>query len=464
MRSSLVVESATRSAPAGSRGFVALFLVVVALGVGLRLWSVDDRAFTPDESYTAVAIDRPAPDIVRYLADTDPHPPLYYLAVAPLQRLSDEEWLLRLPSALCSVAALGVFAWWQRDRRWEGLLATALFAFAPFQLLFAAQARMYGVVILAGVLAAWSAERWLVDGARRWLGVAVGAAAMATFAHASGLLLLGGLLLVPGLRRDRAAWMWRAGLVAVAVVFAAVWGGVVRHAAGDSLYPSPTLEQVGVTINEVLAPVPSDRWLVLPMLAAGAFALLWIRPVAGRVWFALVAAPTAAALVVSFHSPMFIPKTLAVVSWGVPVALAALAAAAARFRPVAGAVVVALLVLLVAPYVTESLRPSEGTEEIVLATRRAVQPGDAVAAHPPGTLVPWYLDQRASSSTRLDVPWDDTAAWIPGHAPFSGRVWLVDTLYSASALDVEAPSCGSDQVIGGVYRLRCVVVPTTGGN
>jgi MFS family permease len=461
---STLVEPTTR-APRTVPGVVAALLVaVVVLGVGLRLWRVDDRTFTPDESYTAFAVDRPLPDVVRYIADTDPHPPLYYLTAAPFQRLTDDEWALRLPSALCSVAALVVFAWWQRTRGWEGLVATALFAVAPFQLLFAAQARMYGLMILTGVLAAWAADRWSGGGGRRWLALAMAAAFVAAFSQASGLLLAGGLVLVPGLRRDRAAWRWRGAALGVVAVFGVVWGAAALHAAGDSLYRAPTLDQVTVTINEVLAPVPGQRWLVLAMLVLGGIALVRFRPVTGRVWLALAVAPVAAALVVSFRSPIFIPKTLAVVSWGVPVALAALAAAAARIRPVAGATVCALLLLVVAPYVQESLQTSEETEGIVRATQLAAQPGDAVAAHPPGTLVPWYLDRSAASSRPIAVPWSDTDAWVPGGAPFTGRVWLVDTLYSAAALDVDAPSCGPDQVIDTVYRLRCVILPTEAGN
>ena len=443
---------------------IALLLVVVAVGVGLRLWRVDNRVFTPDESYTAVAVDRPWVDIPRFIADTDPHPPLFYLAAAPMQRLARSEWALRLPSALCAVAALGVFAWWQRNRGWEGLLAVGLFAIAPFQLIFAAQARMYGLMILAGVTAAWAADRWLGTRSRRWILIAGVAGFVAAFSQATGLLLAGGLLLVPGLRRDRPAWEWRGMALAVIGLFGLVWGATALDASGTSLYARPGFEQVSVTINEVLAPVPANRWLVLPLIAIGAVAVVLLWPRLGRVWLALVAAPTAAALVVSWHSSIFIPKTLAVVSWGVPVALAAAAGAAARVRPLFGALVCALLFVVTVPYVSESLSTTENTEGIVRATQAAVQPGDAVAAHPPRTLIPWYLDEHARSSTPLDTPWPDTEAWVPGGETFSGRVWLVDTLYSAPALEVDGPSCGPDQVIDTVYRLRCVTLPVQPDN
>lgn len=438
---------------------IALLLVVVAVGVGLRLWRVDNRVFTPDESYTAIAVDRPLVDIPRFIADTDPHPPFFYVVAAPFQRLSRSEWALRLPSALCAIAALGLFAWWHRNRGWEGLLAVGLFAVAPFQLIFEARARMYGLLILAGVAAAWAADRWLDTRSRRWIVVAGVAALVAAFSQVTGILLAGALLLVPGLRRDRSAWEWRGTALAVIGVFGLLWGGTAIDVSGDSLYARPGLKEVTITINEVLAPVPSNRWLVLPLIVIGAVALVLLWPRLGRVWLALVVAPAVAALVVSWHSSIFIPKTLAVASWGIPVALAAVAGAAARVRPLFGALVCALLVLLTVPYVSESLRDSEHTEGIVAATRAAVQPGDAVAAHPPRTLIPWYLDEYARSSTPLDTSWPDTVVWVPGDEAFSGRVWIVDTLYAAPALEVDAPSCGPDQVIDSVYRLRCVTLP-----
>jgi hypothetical protein len=464
VRSSLVEPTAR--APRTVPGAVAalLLLVVVALGVGLRLWRVDDRVFTPDESYTAVAVDRPWVDIPAFIADTDPHPPLFYALVAPMQRLSRDEWALRLPSALCASAALGLFAWWQRRRGLEGVLAVAIFAVAPFQLIFAAQARMYGLMILTGVAAGWASDRWLATGERRWILTAGAAASVAAFSQATGLLLVGGLLLVPGLRRDRGAWHFRAAAAGVGAIFAVAWGATALRASGTSLYTRPGFDQVTVTINEVLAPVPSNRVLVLPLVVVGAVALVLASPRLGRVWLALVAAPTVAALVASFHSGIFIPKTLAVVSWGVPVALASVAGAAARIRPIMGAAVCAVLVVLTVPYVDEALSVSENTAGIVRATQAAVQPGDAVGAHPPRTLIPWYEHQRAADSTPIATPWPDTSAWVPGGEPFSGRVWLVDTLYSAAALEVDAPSCGPDRVIDDVYRLRCVVLSAAGDN
>lgn len=462
MTSSLL-EPTTRPRPTAPRALAVLLLLGVVVGTGLRLGSLDTHTFSPDESYTAFAIDRPTLDVVRYLADTDPHPPLYYVTVAPVQRITDAEWALRLPSVVCSIGALLVLAWWQRGRGKEGVLAVALFAVMPFQLIFAAQARMYGLMVLVGVVAAWASERWLDDRGRRWIVVACITGLVAAFSQASGVLLVGGLALVPGLRRDRSAWEWRCGALGVAGLFGAVWGATALSAAGGSLYGRPSFEKVTVTINEVLAPVPANRWLVLPMVVLGACALVQRAPAMGRVWLALVAAPVAAALIVSFRSPIFIPKTLAIVSWGIPVAIAALVPAAARLRPIAGAAVGALALLVVLPYVGEAMHTTENTDGIVEATRRSVQPGDAVAAHPPGTLIPWYLDEAAPSSRPIDVPFESTAAWVPGDQPFSGRVWLVDTLYAAPALDVDAPSCGTDDVIDGVYRLRCVLIGAQGG-
>jgi hypothetical protein len=395
--------------------------VLVGLGVVLRLWRVDDSVFTPDESYTAVAVDRPWFDVPSFIADTDPHPPLYYLVAQPFTHLTDSEWALRLPSALLAIAALALFAWWQRDRGLEGVVAVGLFALSPFQLIFVPQARMYGLMVLAGVAAAFASDRWLRDGGRRWAVVAALSGLLGSLGQASGVLLAGALVLVPGLRRDREAWEFRLAALAAVALFGILWGATALDASGESLYASPDLEQVTVTVNELHAAVPDNRVIVLPLLLVGAVLLVRNSPRMGRVWLALAAAPALAALVVSFRSAIFIPKTLAIAAWALPVAFAALVGAAARVRPLFGALVAAVLLIVTLPYVQPALERTENSEGIVRATQAALEPGDAVAAHPPRTLIPWYLGARGDAARPIDTGWDglddtDTEVWVPGRA------------------------------------------------
>ena len=152
------------------------------------------------------------------LRQLDSHPPLDYLLRMPFAG-SGSDVLVRLPSVLFSIAALGLFAWWMRDRGRVGLIATALFAVSGFELLYGRQARMYALMELVGVATAVAADHWLrtrclrTRAARRpepattaatapsatgavWLVAA--ATTVGVFTHTSALLLAAGVFWLPG--------------------------------------------------------------------------------------------------------------------------------------------------------------------------------------------------------------------------------------------------------------------------
>jgi uncharacterized membrane protein len=129
-----------------------LLLLVLVAGAVLRLVALDRWSLWTDEQYglglaPVYTLDNPA-------GPPDQHPPLYYLMMQQLIRVSTSEAWLRLPSALAGLVAL-LFIWksgvaWQ-DRRFA-LLASALAAFSPLLIWYGREARMYGPAI--GVWAA----------------------------------------------------------------------------------------------------------------------------------------------------------------------------------------------------------------------------------------------------------------------------------------------------------------------
>ena len=69
-----------------------------------------------DESFTAMAARLPLDQLFDYLRTQDTHPPFDYLLRAPFARAGASDVVLRLPSFVCSVGALVLFAWWMRAR------------------------------------------------------------------------------------------------------------------------------------------------------------------------------------------------------------------------------------------------------------------------------------------------------------------------------------------------------------
>lgn len=122
--------------------------------VFLDVWPLwQDEAFTWDLARRSAkgAIDGAA---------ADRHPPLYYLLTQPFMAMGDADWLLRLPSALATIAGVALTGWTVRRHvgEREGNLAAWVMALAPALVLYADTARMYGVLgffgagLLAGAL------------------------------------------------------------------------------------------------------------------------------------------------------------------------------------------------------------------------------------------------------------------------------------------------------------------------
>jgi hypothetical protein len=320
---------------------------------------------------------------------------------------------------------------------------------------------MYGVAELAGVSGAAGAGRWLATGQRRWLALSAGAGLVAAFDHATGIIVLAGLLVVPGWRRRRAgATEWRITVALAIAVYALAWGTTAFAQRGASLYAPTTADSAAVTLNEMIAPVPANRVVALAVLVLGIVAVVARRDTLARVVVAVYLVPLAAALALGIVSGAFIPKTLVVLEWGVAVALAGFVVTAARWKPAAGAAAVIVVAALVVPAVPPSLDPA-GAETIVARLREVVHDGDIVANHPEDNVLRWYVfrdpDRHLRPAPGLD--WPDTVAAKVGDAPFSGRVWLVDSTFLAPPSSPPGRPCADPVELPEGRTLRCVQMP-----
>lgn len=190
----------------------ALLILFILAGFGLRLFQLDSQSFWYDEGVTATIAQRNLVELTRWTAN-DIQPPLYYYIVAGWGRLAGwSEWALRYPSAILGVLAiplLAVLALRLAQLRAAALLAALLAAMHPLLVYYGQEARMYTLLVLLGILAAYLLARAAdrdPPGWRLWAAyVVVAAAAIYTHYFAVFLLLgLGGAwLLDVAVRRRR---------------------------------------------------------------------------------------------------------------------------------------------------------------------------------------------------------------------------------------------------------------------
>jgi len=209
-------------------------LVTLLAGVPL-LSSLGTAPYWGDEWYTVDAISRGWGDLVAHIARNDCHPPLYYLwAKAWVEGFAGlglatvpypPEWMLRLPSALATIAAVLVTAWFlQREvpgRPSLPLLLIGLCLPASTVIVFGKMGRYFGLIALLYALGLVCLHRGIREGAARWfagLGL-LNLASLYTFyllplcaLPSQGLILWGGLPGEPERRRRMvlgfaAAWV-----------------------------------------------------------------------------------------------------------------------------------------------------------------------------------------------------------------------------------------------------------------
>jgi hypothetical protein len=410
-----------------------VLVAIVVAGVLLRAWRLGFNGLTYDESFTAMTARLPLDRLFDYLRTQDSHPPLDYLLRAPLARAGAADVLLRLPSFLCSVAALVLFAWWMRTRALAGVLATAALAASSFQIYHGGEARMYALLELLGVASAVIAERWLGAEAPRWCAPAVGGLVLvALLDHASGFLLAAGVFAVAGFRADRRAWEWRAAIGVAVALWAFVWGtSFAEQAGGDWVgwIPRTSPASFARAVSRQVTDVEPLAWLVLAAVVAGGWCLWRADRRLARVWLAVGAVPFLAAAVIGVVSPFLIARTVTVASWAPALALGYAGAwAVTRWSLIGRAVVVAALAVVVVGTVTFLAGKRYDSDLAIEHLEAVVAPGDVIATRPAryATLPAYRIGVERWRDTRwVRTPGiDNASAFRAGAAAPTGRTWL----------------------------------------
>lgn len=175
---------------------------ILMLALGMRLVNLNGRPLWYDEAFSVLYAEKPFQAMVEGTvaqtngAAADVHPLFYYTTLHGWMALFGQTpAAVRLLSVLLGVATILVVFQLARflfDQR-AGILAAILTTFAPFILYYAQETRMYALLGLAAMTAAYFfARAWVEQKNWLWLAYAI-AASVTLYAHNLGVLWLAGL-------------------------------------------------------------------------------------------------------------------------------------------------------------------------------------------------------------------------------------------------------------------------------
>jgi uncharacterized membrane protein len=345
----------------------------------------------------------------------------------------------------------------------DAVAAVGLFAVSPLHVFYGHYVRMYGLMLVAGLAAAFWFLRWLDDGRRRDLAAFTGAAAVSLYVHPLAVLLIATLDLVFMVRVGRAEFVRRFPALAVAHLVLALaytpWlvylPGQIEKVARAFWIPEPGLSELVRTVIMFHFHLPLPGWALAP---AGFLAMLLAVVTAieaHRRWRAwpverpalaaaglLVVAPVALMFVVSQVRPVYVERAV-LLSGAVYFALLAAALRRLPVRPLAGA----LYALLAAGLVLANLYqyhyeafPRSPFYAVTAVVEAELRPGDLVlhdnklSYFPSHVIAPGlpqgYLADPPGSPNDTLAPASSAAMGLEplplsGAAAHPGRVWLV---------------------------------------
>ncbi|MGZ4734617.1 MAG: hypothetical protein ACXVKA_07190 [Acidimicrobiia bacterium] len=422
-----------RPAKLDHRSTRSWLVFLVALGGVLRFWGLGASRLTFVESFTAMAGRLPVGGLFDFLRVHDSHPPLDYLLRAPLARAGLSEFWIRTPSALLSLGALALFAWWMRSWGRAGVIATALLAVSSFQVVHGREARMYADLELLGVAIAVLVTTWITR-PRKWHAPALGALVMVgLLTHVSMFLLAGGLLAVAGLRTDREAWRWRAAIALGGLGWALTWGPsflVQANSRHSAWIPPTTITGLGTAIGHLVTFEPTLAMVAAVATIAGGVLVCRRDSMLGRAWISCFAVPIGIAAIAGLFKPVVLDRTFTLMAWAPCVALAFLLDAVVRRHRAMGAVAIAAFLVVMLPATLHTIQAPEGPTPPLAELARVAKPGDIVAIRPTSRAaeLAWSLGVRGISPNHpVAVPGIANAFGIQlGDDTASGRIWVLD--------------------------------------
>lgn len=170
--------SAARSARAGATWERSALLGVLVLAAGLRWELLGTRPLWLDEAYSVGVAGKTLYEILAFLRTSDAHPIGYYALLALWIRWFGVGLVeMRALSLICGVAA--VFLTWRLSRQLFspaiGIVAAAVVALNPFQIIVSNEIRMYPLLACLVLASTWTLWRASQSPGRLWWWGAYGA-------------------------------------------------------------------------------------------------------------------------------------------------------------------------------------------------------------------------------------------------------------------------------------------------
>lgn len=276
-------------------------MLVAGLAALNFCWQLGSPSLYIDEAYSWSAAALPLGELFHKVRVDEVAPWAYYVGLHEwIGRLgAQDEWVMRLPSAVAGVALVAVTYRIGRlmlPGRTPALLAAGLTATCPLVLTYAQQVRAYVFAMLLAAVAVWAAleaKRAIGHRQRAWVGVLAVASVGAFWTHYTAPLVLFPLYV----------WVWRAGELSRRARLSATAGAVV-----GSLPVVPLMvDQLGRGHEEGVA--------VIARLTAGNLAQVLGTPFDGRservtVWVILGAVAVVAATIAVARGGRRVPAEL----------------------------------------------------------------------------------------------------------------------------------------------------------
>lgn len=227
--------------PDSVRGISARALHLVALAgllfaaVLLRVWLLGEKSLWFDEGYSLFVAGKAPGDLIRFVYQTDAHPPGFYLLLRYwIELVGQSEVAARMIGVLPSLGVVGLT--YMLSRRLAGprvaLIATGLMATAPFQVVTAQQVRMYSLLGLTTLASTYFLWRALEENRpSHWIGYAAAQAA-SIYVHYFAFLIWGfhALYLLLFRRESPGARRWfLIATAAVALLYVPWWNRLAVH-------------------------------------------------------------------------------------------------------------------------------------------------------------------------------------------------------------------------------------------
>jgi len=290
-----------------------MLFLILASGFALRLLSLNSHAFWFDEALTYHFAKLDLKNLLQVIA-SDNNPPLYYILIHFLLKISSNEIFLRLPSFIASILTVAVL--WRLSP-----VAASLFSISPLAVYIGTEARLHSLAMLFATLAYFFFLKVLKKSAPKNIISFIILSILALYTQYYLILLFIPFLIITYFKRKKSLWVPLAPLLILApwLIFSINFGhnGCWCPNTVISLpatLVSPMINGVGIVTqrNFVDLPIPT---LLLFSITALIFLIVFAKGIFRNLSLSIVY--FVPILILSFLGifwPLFSPKGASILS------------------------------------------------------------------------------------------------------------------------------------------------------